>query len=129
MLEQQVQERVRIRILQVGKDRGIRRIARLRLAGLRQLQLSNRTSCSCLGEPRFTSWPIAVYASCAIASARPPSSPENSASLSCDTETPASSMSASVNSVGSSMSVRTEFTLSASSARSASATRSVNHDS
>ena len=39
MLEQQIEERVRIGLLQIGEDRGIRRVAGLGLAGLGQLQL------------------------------------------------------------------------------------------
>ena len=39
VLQQQIEERMRVRLLQVGEHGGIRRIAGLRLAGLRQLQL------------------------------------------------------------------------------------------
>ena len=39
VLQQQIQERVRVRVLQIGEHGGIRRVAGLRLAGLGQLQL------------------------------------------------------------------------------------------
>ena len=51
MLQEEVEERMRVGLLQIGQHRGIRRVAGLRLAGLRQLQLVEQHLLQLLGRP------------------------------------------------------------------------------
>ena len=130
MLQEQVEERVGIGLLQVGEHRGIRRVARSWSCGSSAAAARRRAppaaASASRGSPRGRSRrrPPARWRRRARRGRR-----RTRRASSCETATPASSMSASASRVGSSMSVSTVATLSGSSARSAAVTRSVNHDS
>ena len=60
MGEQRLKERVWLLLVEVGERRGIGRVPVLIFLVFGMPSCSNSTSCSCLGEPRFTWVPIAA---------------------------------------------------------------------
>ena len=86
----------------------------------------NRTSCSCLGEPRLNSCPVTAYAACSVALTSPPRLADMPARWSTSAAIPACSIAASTPTRGSSTSWSSRVTpRSSSTASSASASSAV----